>query len=144
MGARAELALVLGKLPSELTPEHISFEEVLFLLKVHHKKEIENRKQLIEDLGYLLGVYWQLDDLDNKIAESPVKVKQDKVMLPLAVSIATSGMNPKAFSKTIDELKKKAYNHNKNIESAMDNANKLSKDEYINLFSKGLKKRTYR
>ena len=138
------MALILGKLPSELTPEQISYEEVSFLLRVQHKKEIENRKQLVEDFGYLLGVYWQLEDLDNKIAESPVRIKQDKVMLPLAVSIATSGMNPKAFSKMIDELKKKAYNHNKNVESAMDNANKLSKDEYINLFSKGLKKRTYR
>lgn len=88
----------------------------------------------------MLGVYWQLDDL-SKPAEAPkALVKQDKVMLPLAVSIATSGMNPKAFSKTIDELKKKAYANNRSVDS-IGNANSLSKEEYLKMFGQPLKRK---
>jgi len=132
--------LILGKLPSELTPEKISFEEVMFLLRLHDKETIEHDNLLLENLGYMLGVYWQLDDLGKPVISKP-KIKQDKVMLPLAVSIATSGMNPQAFSKTIDELKKKAYNNNKNIQSAEDNANSLTKEQYLALFGRGRRKK---
>lgn len=109
------------------------------MLRLHHKKEIENRKQLTEDFGFLLGVYWELDDLSKPVQSKP-KYKQDKVMLPLAVSIATSGMNPKAFSQVIDDLKKKAYAHNKNVQSGEDNANALSKEEFISMFNDGIRK----
>lgn len=102
---------------------------------------MEHTNVLLENLGYMLGVYWQLDDL-SKPAEAPKSlVKQNKIMLPLAVSIATSGMNPKAFSKTIDELKKKAYANNRSVD-AVGNANGLSKAEYLKMFGNPFKKKT--
>lgn len=112
----------------------------MFLLRLHHKKEAEHVNLLLENLGYMLGVYWQLDDLSKPAVPPKLKVKQDKVMLPLAVAIATSGMNPKAFSKTIDELKQKAYSMNKDV-NMIGNANELSKDEYLRMFGNPLKKR---
>lgn len=88
----------------------------------------------------MLGVYWQLEDLSKPATPPNMRIKQDKVMLPLAVAIATSGMNPKAFSKTIDELKQKAYASNKNV-NKMGNANELSKEEYLRMFGNPFKKR---
>lgn len=88
----------------------------------------------------MLGVYWNIDDeeklksIDNN---KPIKFKQEKVMLPLAVSIATSGMNPKAFTKTIEDLKKRAELHNKSIDKPVTSnkgVNDMSKEEYLSLF----------
>lgn len=108
-------------------------------MDIHKSNEAKRYKEQLEDLGYMLGVYWQLDDLSKPVVHN-IKIKQDKVMLPLAVSVALSGMNPKSFSKTIDDLKKKAYEHNKGMSSANDNANMLSKDEFINMFNEGFAK----
>lgn len=110
----------------------------MLLLRIHNKKELENKKFILDELGYMLGVYWQLDDLSKPVKLTP-KFKQDKVMLPLAVAIATSGMNPKAFSKTIDELKKKAYANNNNMNTGTDNANALSREDFVSMFNKGVK-----
>ena len=114
----------------------------MFLLRIHHKQEIDKTKQFVETLGYMLGVYWQLDDLSQPI-QPPLKIKQDKVMIPLSVAVAISGMNPKAFSKMVEEAKTKAYNNNRGVDSQL-NANDLSKDEYLKLFGTAQQKARFK
>ena len=86
----------------------------------------------------MMGVYWQLDDLSKPEAPK-IKIKQDKVMVPLSVAVALSGMDPKAFLKVVDDLKKQAYSSNSDLAS-IGNANELSREEYLKKFGNPFKK----
>lgn len=131
--SRAELCLLLGKLPSELTPDKISREEVFFLLRCNRNKEEERTKHILDELGFMLGTTWAVDTDKPKVDEI-IKVKQNNVYLPLALSIAMSGMSPKNVTETIESMKKKAMQHNKGFVSADERANMLTKEQYLALF----------
>ena len=54
------MCLLLGKLPGELTIEKVSFEEVALMLRVHDEEQREERKRLIDELGFILGTTWDV------------------------------------------------------------------------------------
>ncbi len=135
--SRADLCLLLGKLPSELTPDKISREEVFFLLNCHKKSENERIKSILDDLGFMLGTTWSVDDA---VKINTTHTHQDKVYLPLALSIALSGMSSKGVLKTVEDMKAKARAENSGMTSSLDNANSLSRKEYLALFGRNNRK----
>jgi len=132
------LCLLLGKLPGELTIDKVSFEEVALMLRVYDEEQREERKKLIDEIGFILGTTWDVgSDEEDKLAKQSPKRKQNTVVVPLAYAIGYGGMSGiKPFIKTVEELKHKARLANKGFESATDRTNRLSKKEYLNIFGR--------
>lgn len=117
-------------MPSEV--KDLSYEECLFLLSVDEESRSLIYKRQLEDLGSMLGTVWDIEEPKH----SNSKVKQEKIMLPLTFAIGLSGMEGlKPINKYLDKARANAKNHN----SSFDNANSLSKEEYLKLFGRSAK-----
>lgn len=79
----------------------------------------------------MLGTVWDVEE--PKRSKVTTNNKQEKIMLPLAFAIGLSGMEG---MKNINKYLDKARANAKNINSAFDNANELSKEEYLKLFGR--------
>lgn len=124
---------MLGKLPSEV--KDLSYEECLFLLAINEESNSITYKRQLEDLGSMLGTVWDVEKPKN-VKEENVNSKQDKIMLPLTFAIGLSGMEGmKHINKYLDQARADAKNRN----NAFDNANNLSKDEYLSIFGRSVK-----
>lgn len=118
-------------MPSEV--KDISYEECLFLLSIDEESKSITYKRQLEDLGSMLGTVW---DVEKPKHSKDDKVKQEKIMLPLTFAIGMSGMEGmKHINKYLDNARANAKNYN----SSFDNANNLSKEEYLKLFGRSAK-----
>lgn len=123
---------MLGKLPSEV--KELSYEECLFLLAIDEESKSLTYKRQLEDLGSMLGTVWDIEE--QKVSSNAVKIKQEKIVLPLSFAIGLSGMEGmKNIQKYIDRARANAKNHN----NAFSNASNLSKEEFLSIFGRNVK-----